>query len=61
MKVKPENQEPATPMPELPEENLAVTAFDPSFSCLEFDRDHGAEVEAARRELAAYAGLRSAA
>ena len=45
-----------------PEENLAVTAYDPCFSALEFDRDHGTEVEAARRELAAqWEGLHSAA
>lgn len=34
-----------------PEENLAETAFDPSFSSLEFDREHGDEVEGARRYL----------
>ena len=37
-----------------PEENLSVTAYDPTFSSLDFDRDHGAEVEAAVRELASH-------
>ena len=41
--------------PDEPEENLATTAYDPVFSSLDFDRDHGAEVELARRELDAHA------
>jgi len=41
------------PTPDEPEENLATTALDPIYSALEFDRDHGAEAEAARRELVA--------
>jgi len=55
-----EGQSDATP--DEPEENLATTALDPIFSALDFDRDHGSEVEAARRELVAHwAIFRSAA
>ncbi len=44
------------------EPEVVGIAYDPSFSSLEFDRDHGAEVEAAMRELAAQAhALRHAA
>ena len=50
------------PTPDEPEENLATTAMDPTFSSFDFDRDHGSEVEAARRELVAqWEAFRSAA
>ena len=52
--AKPENPEPVA---EQPEEALSVIACDPTFSCLEFDRDHGTEVEAARRLLAEHWNL----
>lgn len=40
-----------------PEENLATTAYDATFSSIEFDREHGDEVESARRMLEAYAEI----
>lgn len=48
------NGEPST---NEPEENMATTAFDANFSSLEFDREHGDEVESARRILEAYAKM----
>jgi hypothetical protein len=44
-----------------PEENLALTAYDPSLSSLRFDREHGDEVDGAIRELTAYSEIRHAA
>ena len=42
------------PQVEPPEENVSVIAYLPAFSALEFDRDHGAEVEWAAKHLADY-------
>ena len=39
--------------PAQPEENLATTALNPNFSALEFDIDHGSEVDGAVRLLEA--------
>jgi hypothetical protein len=55
MSTNPNSERPAQPdsFTSEPEENLSLTAWDASFSELEFDHDHGTEVDGALREIQA--------